>query len=148
MDWLGIGVFIIALGFAVLVGFLIPVLRKLTNTLDKTATTVAQAEKTLQDVTSETKLVLYNTNETLIDINHKVAKLDPVFDIVEEAGKAAHHLTSTVSAYTFERSEQAKAGIDAAERKNVKGLMKSIAFLYYLRKANKARTEKKTAALS
>ncbi len=45
MDWIGIGVFVLAIGFLVAVIFLIPALNNLAKTLDKTASTVAQVEK-------------------------------------------------------------------------------------------------------
>ncbi|ERN53474.1 DUF948 domain-containing protein [Alkalihalophilus marmarensis] len=139
MDWLGIGVLILAIGFAVLVVLLIPVLKKLTETLDNTAKTISQAEKSLDDITSETKLVLYNANETLMDVNHKVSKLDPLFDVVEDAGQATHHLTETLADYTGAKMDEVKTGAEVGRQKNLKGFVRGVALMYYLRKANKKR---------
>lgn len=45
MDWLGIGVLVFAVAFLIAVICLLPAMRNLAKTLDKTATTVAQLEK-------------------------------------------------------------------------------------------------------
>ncbi len=137
MDWLGIGVFILAIGFAVLVVFIIPVLKKLTETLSKTVDTVGQAEKSLAELTNETKLILYNTNETLMDINDKVAKLDPIFDVVEDSGQAAHHVTSSITHLTGTRADRVKEGTEVMNKYHFKGMMKGVALIYYLRQAKK-----------
>ncbi|KMK77309.1 DUF948 domain-containing protein [Alkalihalobacillus pseudalcaliphilus] len=139
MEWLGIGVFIIALALAVGIGFLIPVLNKLTKTLDQTAQVIGQAEKSITEVTGEVKLVLYNTNETLLDVNQKVRKLDPIFDTIEDAGNASHHLTSTLAHFTEEKMNHVKTGVDVTKQKNVKGFVRAVAFIYYLRKKKKER---------
>ena len=135
MDWLGIGVFILAIGFAVLVAFIIPVLKKLTVTISKTADTVDQAEKSLAELTNETRLLLYNTNETLMDVNDKIAKLDPIFDVVEDSGQAAHSVTSTIADFTEKRTERVKDGNKVVNKHHYKGLMKGVALIYYLRQA-------------
>ncbi|MED1562507.1 hypothetical protein AJ85_16690 [Alkalihalobacillus alcalophilus ATCC 27647 = CGMCC 1.3604] len=137
MEWLGIGVLILAIAIAVGIGFLIPVLNKLTKTLDNTAQVIGQAEKSLEDITGEVKLVLYNTNETLLDVNQKVKKLDPIFDTIEDAGNATHHLTATLAQFTDKKMKNVKDGIDVTKQKNVKGLVRAAAFFYYLRKKKK-----------
>ncbi|WP_100372950.1 DUF948 domain-containing protein [Bacillus sp. FJAT-45037] len=137
MDWLGIGVLILAIGFAVLIAFLIPVLKKLTETLDNTAKTIAQAEKSLENITSETSLVLYNANETLMDVNHKVAKLNPLFDIVEDAGQATHQLTGTLAQFTEKKMSPVRQADDLSKDKNIKGFVRGVALIYYLRKKAK-----------
>ncbi|WP_059105560.1 DUF948 domain-containing protein [Shouchella shacheensis] len=138
MDWLGIGVFILSLGFIAGVIFLIPVFKKLTETLNNTARTVSQVEKSLDDLTGETKVVLHNANETLMDVNQKVAKLDPIFAIIEDSGQAAHNATATVAKYTATRRDLAKKEAAVVTPQNVQGVFKGAAFLYYLRKAKKA----------
>ncbi|MCD8510958.1 MAG: DUF948 domain-containing protein [Bacillus sp. (in: Bacteria)] len=54
MDWLGIGVFILSIGFAVMVFYLIPVFKNLTRTLGATADTITSTEKELEKITNET----------------------------------------------------------------------------------------------
>ncbi|WP_078592530.1 DUF948 domain-containing protein [Evansella clarkii] len=143
MDWLGIGVFILALGFAVLVFFLIPVLKKLESTLGSTAETIDKTQKSLEDITNETTLILYNTNETLLDINNKMTKLDPLFQIVHDTGESAHHLTSTMAKVTMDKSERAKLGTEVLDANNLRGILRGAAFIYYLKQAKKEADKKK-----
>ncbi|GAF12663.1 general stress protein [Bacillus sp. JCM 19046] len=144
MDWIGIGVFVLAIGFLVAVIFLIPALNNLAKTLDKTASTVAQVEKSLDEITGEVKVTLYNANETLMDVNGKVAKLDPLFDIIHDSGEAAHRASSALSTYTSTRVNAAKQEAMTAEPNQIHGIIKSLAFLYYFRKAKKKQNQPPT----
>lgn len=89
MDWLGIGVFILSIGFAVMVFYLIPVFKNLTRTLGATADTITSTEKELEKITNETTVILHSSNETLANVNDKLGKLDPLFDVMNDAGKSA-----------------------------------------------------------
>ncbi|MBU9713634.1 DUF948 domain-containing protein [Evansella tamaricis] len=137
MDWLGIGVFILSIGFAIGVVFLIPVLKNLEKTLGETAETISKTQKSIEELTGETKLVLYNTNETILDVNNKLGKLDPLFQIVHDTGESAHHLTSSLARITSGKSESFKTGIDVLDRNQLHGFMRGAAFLYYLKQAKK-----------
>lgn len=137
MIWLEIGVFIFSLGFAVLVYFLIPVLKKLTATLDQTADTLIVTKNSIEDITGETKLFLHNTNDTLVDLNDKIGKLDPLFNIIHDTGESAHHLTSSLVRVTSDKADRAKAGADLLDRNGLEGILRGAAFIYYLRHAKK-----------
>ncbi|WP_280770332.1 DUF948 domain-containing protein [Salipaludibacillus daqingensis] len=137
MDWLGIGVFILSLGFAGLVFILIPVMKKLSATLGNTADTVATVNKSIGEVTGEATVILFNANETLVDVNEKISKLNPLFDIIHDTGTSAQHLTSTLVKYTSGKTDRAKSGVDAVDRTNLEGLLRGAAFIYYLRQAKK-----------
>ncbi|CAM3950368.1 DUF948 domain-containing protein [Alkalicoccus chagannorensis] len=137
MDWLGIGVLVFAIAIFIGVLFLKPVLDKLAATLDNTAETVSTVNKSLGDITSETSLILYNTNETLVDVNDKIAKLNPLFSIIHDTGEAAHHLTATMASYTSVKHDRAEAGINYINAKDLEGIMRGAAFVYYLRQVKK-----------
>jgi uncharacterized protein YoxC len=137
MDWLGIGVFILSLVFAGLVLILIPVMKKLTDTLGNTADTVSTVNKSIGEVTGEATVILFNANETLVDVNNKISKLDPLFDIIHDTGKSAHHLTSTMAKVTSGKADTAQAGTDILDRNNLEGILRGAAFIYYLREAKK-----------
>ncbi|UCZ53826.1 DUF948 domain-containing protein [Bacillus shivajii] len=137
MDWLGIGVFILSLGFSVLVFYLIPVLKNLTTTLSHTADTVKTTEKSIEEVTSEATLILHNTNETLLDVNEKIGQLNPLFKIIHDTGESAHHLTSSMVRLTSDKAERAKAGTDILDKNGLEGILRGAAFIYYLRNAKK-----------
>lgn len=143
MDWLGLGVFILALGFAGLVIILIPVMKKLTATLENTATTVDTVSKSIGEIAGETTVLLYNTNETLVDVNGKVAKLNPLFDIVHDTGQSVHNLTGTLVRYTEGKAERGEAAAEFTDRKNLEGLLRGAAFIYYLRQMKKEYDRKK-----
>ncbi|WP_147803995.1 DUF948 domain-containing protein [Alkalicoccus halolimnae] len=137
MDWIGIGVFIIAVALLIGVLFLLPVLKKLADTLGNTAETVLTLNKSLGEMTSETSLILYNTNETLVDLNTKIGKLNPLFDIIHDTGEAAHHLTGTLASYTSVKHDRAEAGINFIDKKDLEGIMRGAAFIYYLRQVKR-----------
>lgn len=137
MDWLGIGVFILSLGFAGLVLILIPVMKKLTETLGNTADTVGTVNKSIGELTGEATVILFNANETLVDVNEKIAKFNPLFDIIHDTGKSAHHLTSTMVRFTSGKASTAQAGADILDRNNLEGILRGAAFIYYLRQAKK-----------
>ncbi|MBU9722830.1 MULTISPECIES: DUF948 domain-containing protein [Bacillaceae] len=135
MDWLGIGVFILSLGFAVGVISLIPVLNKLASTLGATAVTIEKTHKTIDDLTGETKLMLQQTNETIADLNNKMAKLDPLFQIVHDTGESAHHLTSSLVRITGAKADHVHTGTEILDRNKLQGLVRGAAFIYYLKQA-------------
>ncbi|MFC4734966.1 DUF948 domain-containing protein [Bacillus daqingensis] len=137
MDWLGIGVLVLAIAFFVAVLFLRPVLNNLAATLSNTADTVSTLNKSLGEITSETTLILYNTNETLVDVNEKIGKLNPLFDIIHDTGEAAHHLTGTLASYTSVKHDRATAGINYIDKKHLEGILRGAAFVYYLRQIKK-----------
>ncbi|QKS70458.1 DUF948 domain-containing protein [Paenalkalicoccus suaedae] len=143
MDWLGIGVLVIAIALLLAVIFLRPVFVNLAKTLDNTAETVSTLNKSLGEITSETTVILYNTNETLVDVNDKIAKLNPLFTIIHDTGQAAHSLTSSLAHYTANRASKADAGTDYVDAKNFEGIMRGAAFVYYLRNAKKEYDAKK-----
>lgn len=137
MDWLGIGVFILSLAFAGVVILLIPVFKKLTETLGHTADTVETVNKSVGEITGETTVILHNVNETLMDVNEKIAQLNPLFHIIHDTGESAHHLTSTMVKYTANKAERAQAGTEMLDRNNLEGILRGAAFIYYLRQAKK-----------
>ncbi|PRO66220.1 DUF948 domain-containing protein [Alkalicoccus urumqiensis] len=137
MDWLGIGVLVLAIAIFIGVLFLRPVLTKLAETLGNTAETVSTLNKSLGEITSETTLILYNTNETLVDVNDKIGKLNPLFDIVHDTGEAAHHLTATMASYTSVKHDRAQEGVNYINKKDLEGILRGAAFVYYLRQVKK-----------
>ncbi|MBM7094947.1 DUF948 domain-containing protein [Bacillus sp. H-16] len=143
MDFLGIGIFIIALAFAGLVVYLTKVLSKLTEVLTHTAKTVENLEGQIGEITSETKLTLYNTNETIADVNHKLTQLDPIFYIVNDVGESAHRVTSSLVKLSKRTQSDVDKGATKIDEKDVRGWMRTASFVYYLVKKRK---EKKAAA--
>ncbi|MDG5785962.1 DUF948 domain-containing protein [Evansella sp. AB-P1] len=152
MDWLGIGVFVIAIGFAVVVIFLVPVLKRLEQTLGSTAETIDKTQKNIENISSETTLMLYNANETILDINNKLMKLDPLFQIVNDTGESANHLTSSLLKVTSltdskidnNRETQPNETSSLFDRNKLQGLVRGAAFIYYLLEAKKVIEKRKS----
>ncbi|PYZ96591.1 hypothetical protein CR205_12840 [Alteribacter lacisalsi] len=142
MDFLGIGVFIIALAFAGLVIYLAKVLKKTEEVLTHTAKTVENLEGQIGEITSETKLTLYNTNETIADVNHKLTQLDPLFYIVNDVGESVHTVSSSIVKLTKRQNGELERDAARIDEKDVRGWMRTAAFVYYL---TKKRREKKAA---
>ncbi|AOM83916.1 DUF948 domain-containing protein [Salisediminibacterium beveridgei] len=142
MDWLGIGVFILSLGFAGLVIILIPVMKNLALTLGNVAGTVETANKSVGEITGEVTVILHNTNETLVDVHGKMQKVNPIFDIIHDTGTAAHNFTSTFANYTGAKTERADEGISLLDKKNLEGLLRGAAFIYYMKELKKEKEAK------
>lgn len=143
MDWLGLGVFILALGFAGLVIILIPVMKNLASTLGNVASTVETANKSVGEITGEVTVILHNTNETLVDVHGKMQKINPIFDIIHDTGTAVHNFTSTFANYTGAKSDKANEGISMLDKRNLEGLLRGAAFIYYLRELKKEKDVEK-----
>ncbi len=144
MDFLiGIAALIIALSFAGLVVFLARVLKQVEEVLSHTANTVENMEQQIGEITSETKLTLYNTNETIADVNHKLTQLDPLFHAVNNVGVTANKLTSSLVKMTTRATDEVDKGAAKMDEKDLRGWMKTAAFIYYL--TTTKRKEKKAA---
>lgn len=137
MDWLGIGVFILAIAFSILVAFLIPVLKRITNTLDKSTETIEKSTQGIEEITKETTTLLQTTNDTLVDVNGKLSKLDPVFQVIHDAGESAQNMTSSLAKITANKSEEMNAVAEAFDKNKLDGLVRGAAFIYYLFQAKK-----------
>ena len=87
-----IGVLIIAVAFAVLVVYLVLLLRKISDTVD-------ESRQTIKLLTSDVNVTLYQANELLAktnvlveDINGKVATSDPLFTAVADLSTSVSDL--------------------------------------------------------
>lgn len=92
-----IAAIIFALAFAVLVAYIAQTLIAAQRTLNNVADTLEGLEHQLEGITTETTLLLKKTNDLASDVNGKSAKLDNVFDGVEEIGGTFHTLTKSLS---------------------------------------------------
>src|SRR5699024_8758691 len=85
-----------SISIAVLVAYLAGLLKATQRTLNNVADTLEGVEKQLEGITTETTLLLQKTNDLAEDINDKVAKLNSVFDGVEDIGDTFSNLTHSV----------------------------------------------------
>lgn len=138
MLWLGIGVLIIGVAMLILSFVLIKPLGSLANTLTSVQKTTDELPTKLNTITDQTTELLHNTNNTLSDLNVKMAELTPIFQIIGNAGRASEHLSSSVVSTTRSIKDSTGEGQDFTQRTGLKGISGGIALGYYLFEKRKA----------
>ncbi|MCA1012256.1 DUF948 domain-containing protein [Halobacillus halophilus] len=142
MDYLGIGVLIIGIAFAIVSIFLIKALNNLANVLGGVRKTVDQLPEQLDSVMKETSNVLNNGNDTLADVNEKIRALSPLFYIVGDIGESSRKLTSSLVDMTHSMKESTHEGEQKINEEGWRGIYGALALTYYL---TQKRKELKTA---
>jgi len=111
---LSIAAIIVAIAFAVLVGYLAQTLKATQRTLNNVADTLEGVEKQLEGITTETTLLLQKTNDLAEDVNHKVTRLNSLFDGIKEIGDTFNNLTHSVKKLSLNISSSADDDVDKA----------------------------------
>lgn len=132
MDYLGIGVFIIGIAFAIVSIFLIKALNNLAGVLKGVTKTVDQLPGQLDSVMSETSNVLHNGNDTLADVNEKIRALSPLFYIVGDIGESSRKLTSSLVDMTHSMKQSTHEGEQKINEEGWRGVYGALALTYYL----------------
>ncbi|MWJ29850.1 MULTISPECIES: DUF948 domain-containing protein [Saccharibacillus] len=101
-------VLIVALAFVALVIFLIKMLQAGTKTLENTAQTLKEVQKTMDELTYEVKQIVRHTNDIALDANHKLKQLDPVMESVKNLGQLLNEVTLVSQQYSHRMIEKAK----------------------------------------
>lgn len=138
MDYLGIGVFIIGIAFAIVSIFLIKALNNLANVLGGVRKTVDQLPDQLDSVMKETSNVLNNSNDTLADVNEKIRALSPLFYIVGDIGESSRKLTSSLVDMTHSVKQSTFEGEQKINEEGWRGVYGALALTYYLSQKRKA----------
>ncbi|WP_246281353.1 DUF948 domain-containing protein [Saccharibacillus qingshengii] len=112
---------IVAVAFAVLVIFLIKVLQAGTKTLENTAQTLKEVQKTMDELTYEVKQVVRHTNDIALDANHKLKQLDPVMESVKNLGQLLNEVTLVSQQYSHRMIEKAKHHRENKEKQKSEG---------------------------
>ncbi|MFG6146763.1 DUF948 domain-containing protein [Halobacillus sp. B23F22_1] len=141
MDYLGIGVLIIGIVFAIVSIFLIKTLNNLANVLKGVDKTVVKLPDQLDQVMSQTSDVLNTSNDTLADVNEKIKALSPLFYIVGDIGESSRKLTSSLVDATASMKKNTSSGETKVKEKDVSGLYGAVALGYYLTQRRKALKE-------
>ncbi|UOQ95514.1 DUF948 domain-containing protein [Halobacillus shinanisalinarum] len=141
MDYLGIGILIIGIAFAILSIFLIKTLNNLADVLKGVNKTVDKLPEQLDGVMSQTTEILNNSNDTLADVNEKVRALSPLFYIVGDIGDSSRKLTSSLADMTKSMKKSTKDGNSTVKEEDVGGLYGAVALGYYLTQKRKALKE-------
>lgn len=147
MDWLGIGVLIIGIAFAVLVVILIKPLKNLGDVTENLKETTAKLPGTMETVTGQAQLVLNTSNETIGNVNQQVNEITPLFQIVGDTGEAARSLTNSALEKTIKLKSRTTDAANLSRRERYQGLYGLLSFLYYL-KENKQEIKVKAEVLN
>ena len=130
MDWLGIGVLIIGIAFAVLVIFLLKPIKKLSDVLASLQQTTDRLPEVFDDMTQQTSTVLQTSNSTLVNVNEQVNEISPLFHILGDAGEAARKLTSAALDKTNTLKQQTGSAKEFVRREKYEGyLWASVIFI-------------------
>lgn len=137
MDWMGIGVLVIGIAFAVLVIILIKPLRKLGNVLDDVEKTTNQLPDVLDTITKQTSEVMHSGNVAIQNVNGQVEKLNPLFTIIEDTGQATRQLTLTALEKTNALKAQTATATSFTRREKYEGIYGIISFIFFLSQRKK-----------
>ena len=89
-----ISVALIAVAFAVLVFFLISTLKSAQSSLDNVSQTLQEVQKTIDELSYEVKQTVRHANDITADVQHKMKKIDPVMESVENLGEVLSEVTA------------------------------------------------------
>ncbi|MDW0109451.1 DUF948 domain-containing protein [Sporosarcina aquimarina] len=137
MDWLGIGVLVIGVAFAVLVVVLIKPLKKLGDVMENLKQTTDKLPAVMDDVTGQAQLVLNTSNETIGNVNQQVNEVTPLFKIVGDTGEAARSLTQSALQKSNSLKTTTTDAANLTRREKYQGLYGFLSFLFYLQQNKK-----------
>jgi uncharacterized protein YoxC len=115
-----ISVAIIAIAFGVLVYFLVRTLTAVQTSLKETNETIVQIQGTLDDVTTEVKGLIRNTNQITLDVRNKMKALDSLFGTVENVGDTLEGVTSSLRSASASFMSNVKTNIQTTEQPSKK----------------------------
>src|SRR5699024_9164986 len=111
---IAIGVIIVAVAFAVLELYLAQTLKSTQRTLNNDTDTLAEEESRVEGINTETTLLLQTTNDLAEDVNHKVVRLNSVFEGVEEVGDTFNNLTRSMKKLSNSISVSSEEDVEKA----------------------------------
>ncbi|MGG0643020.1 DUF948 domain-containing protein [Sporosarcina gallistercoris] len=132
MDWMGIGVLVIGIAFAILVVILIKPLKKLGDVMENLKQTTEKLPNVMDDVTGQAQLVLNTSNETIGNVNQQVNEITPLFKIVGDTGEAARSLTQSALSKSNTLKENTANAANLTRRERYQGVYGFLSFLFYL----------------
>lgn len=86
MDLIYLSTLFVAIAFALVVGYLCFILKRVTNTMKTLGSTMGEVEKQLTYITPQLTETIRGTGKLIEDVEEKVGATDTVFDSVEEFG--------------------------------------------------------------
>lgn len=132
MDWLGIGVLIIGIAFAVLTFLLIKPIRKLSETLDGVKQVSDRLPQLVDELSSQTVEVMQSSNATIANVNEQVKEISPLFHIVGDTGEATRQLTLSALGKTNTLKSKTSDASEFTKREKYEGIYGILSFIFFL----------------
>ncbi|MFC5603455.1 DUF948 domain-containing protein [Sporosarcina koreensis] len=132
MDWLGIGVLIIGIAFAVLTVLLIRPLRKLTDALDGMKQATDRLPEMVDDLSTQTTELMQSSNETIANVNEQVREVSPFFHIIGDTGEATRKLTLSALGKANALKTNTDDASDFTKREKYEGIYGILSFIFFL----------------
>lgn len=104
-----LSVAVVAIGFIVLVVYLARTLTAAKKALEQANQTLAEVKESLNEVTFEAKTLIRNTNQIVMETQHDIRAVQPLFDTVKNIGELLEGATSAV--------KQVAAGVASSQQK-------------------------------
>lgn len=137
MDWLGIGVLIIGIAFAVLVLLLIKPLNNLGNLLFSVKRTTDDLPHNINLVVDQAKGTLEASREAVSNVNNQMKELSPLFSIAGDVGRSTQKLSSKLVDVSTTMKSSTEDGKNFLDRRNLEGLYGVLTLGYYLAQKRK-----------
>lgn len=109
---IGIIVFVVVL--VAIAVYVVQTLKAAQRALNNVADTLEGVERQVEGITTETTLLLQKTNDLAEDVNHKVARLNSVFEGVEEVGDTFNNLTRSMKKLSNSISVSSEEDVEKA----------------------------------
>ncbi|MFG6120783.1 MULTISPECIES: DUF948 domain-containing protein [Thalassobacillus] len=110
MDLVYIGVFIMALSFALVVAFIVKTLISVNKTMKNLDGTVGSLETQMRGITKESEHLINKSNYLAEDIHHKVDSTNALFDSLQNVGDSVdnlnHGLNKASANFTYHTKNQ------------------------------------------
>ncbi|MBC8081205.1 MAG: DUF948 domain-containing protein [Gorillibacterium sp.] len=143
-----ISVAVVALAFVILVFFLVRTLTVVQQSLQEMNYTINNLQEELNDVSSEVKGLIRNTNQITLDLRTKMKSLDSLFGTAENVGDTLEVVTSSIRNISNRfLTNQNTNIVEQAEDKGVYKVIKAVTSMYNIWQKVKAnRNHKKREA--
>lgn len=139
MDWLGIGVLVIGVAFAVLVGILIKPINKLADVLDGVKETTDRLPETMDDLTGHTKEIMRTSNATIETVNDQLKEFNPLLHTIGDVGGTVRQKTLAALGKTSTLKAQTEHAAEFTKQEKYEGIYGLLSFYYFMTRRKKKR---------
>ena len=137
MDWLGIGVLIIGIAFAILVIVLMKPISKLSNVLGSVQVSTDRLPEQVDTLVKQVTGALHTYNSTIENVNNQVHEISPVFQIVGDAGEASRAFTSSALSKVTTLKQRTGTAKNFSTNEKYEGIYGLVSFIFFMSQRKK-----------